>query len=516
MVLMKKTHSKLFTDKVASSKKLAKIIHFVGNIQYLAAVKKASPAELGIYTRENLINLGATFIKIGQLLSTRNDIFDPNFTKELSSLQDKVPAFNIEMYKEQLKDILQEFDETPIASASIGQVHRGVLKSGEVVAVKLKRPNIETEIQTDFQMLLGLISILRRFSDQRELYELETVFKQYKTLLNEEIDFKREVGNMTDFKSMFQGETSKWITIPKSYVEQSSDDIIIMEYLPAVKINDIDMLNQLKFNKTKIAEKLVECYIRQVVDYGKVHIDPHPGNVGITTQGKIVFYDYGMVTNIDERLMDKFRELLIAVSEKDTDMIANIMVEADIVSIEPENMVYLRSFVVSFLSYIEDVDVTYFKENFIDKISGNDLPFLINSNFLLLLRGLTILEGVCKTLDADFNYKKVIDPYINNAFTIDIAYLEKRALKDIESMQQMSFSRVVNSNKRNDIDKELLEKRLNELALAREKQKSQQTASNMLVLGLLSAIGFGGTFIVDNHIAQIGMAAVTILTLYSK
>lgn len=498
-----------------SSKKLGRILRFAGQLQYLIVVKKASSAELGSFTRDNLADLGATFIKIGQLLSTRSDILGVEFTKQLATLQDKVPPFEITIYRDLITNTFAEFDMTPIAAASIGQVHKGTLKSGEVVAVKLKRPNIEQDIKTDFQMLLGFIALLRKLSDQRELYELETVFKQYKTLINEEIDFGREIQNMMEFKEMFVDESRAWIKIPKAFPQESNNDMIIMEYLPTIKINDFDTLNKLKFNKTKIAEKLVECYIKQIVEHCKVHIDPHPGNVGITTNGRIVFYDYGMVTTINPRLREKLQELLVAVTEKDTDKIAMIMVEGEIVTIEPENMVYLRSFVLSFLNYLEDVDVNYFKENFIDKISTDTLPFLINSNFLLLLRGLTILEGVCKGLDPGFNYNKVIDPYIAAGLPIDINYLERRALKDIESIQNMSFSKVVTDTKRNDIDKAILEKRLKDISTARDKQQSRQMLSNMLLIGLLVSFGLGET-LVDNWITQLGIMGITFLSLYNK
>jgi predicted unusual protein kinase regulating ubiquinone biosynthesis (AarF/ABC1/UbiB family) len=363
---------------------------------------------------------------------------------------------------------------------------------------------------------MGLIALLRKFGDRRELFELETIFKQYEILLNEEIDFKRETKNMLDFRKIFNNsDDSRWIKIPFAYSEISSNDIIVMEYLPAIKINDIEALDRLKFDKSKIAQKLVESYIKQIVEYGKVHIDPHPGNVGITNSGKIVFYDYGMVTDINPVLMDKFQDLLVAVSEKDTDAIANLMVDADIVYVEPQNMIYLKSFVLSFLNYIEKIDVAYFKENFIDKISSNDLPFLINSNFLLILRGLTILEGVCKNLDPTFNYKAIIDPYISESFPIDIMYLEKRALKDIESIQKMNLTQVLSDNQKNDIDKELLEKRIKDITSAREKEQSKQVVSNMLLVTLLFSVGLGGT-VMDNPVIQLGLIGITFLSLYNK
>jgi predicted unusual protein kinase regulating ubiquinone biosynthesis (AarF/ABC1/UbiB family) len=516
---MNKTNIKIKTQVsqyIDSSKKLGKILKFASQFQYLNVVKKATPEELGIFTRDNLAFLGSTFIKIGQLLSTRSDVFDKRFTSQLTTLQDNVPPFDISIYRDDLTKLLNDFDEQPIASASIGQVHKGVLKTGEIVAIKLKRPDIEKDIQTDFQMLLGLIAVLRKFGDRRELYELETIFKQYEVLLNEEIDFKREITNMQKFKTMFSSnQDTKWISVPTSYSSSSSNDIIVMEYLPAIKINDLEKIDSMNFDRKIIAEKLVESFIKQIVEYGKVHIDPHPGNVGITSKGKIVFYDYGMICDISPTLMNKFQELLVAVSEKDSDLIAKVMVEADIVSLEPENMIYLKSFVLSFLNYIEKVDVSYFKENFIDKISNNDLPFIINSNFLLILRGLTILEGVCKTLDPEFNYKKVIDPYINRSFPIDILYFEKRALKDIESIQKLNINQVLSDNQKNDIDKELLEKRLRDISNQREQDKSKLYMTNMVIVSILLSVGLGET-IIDNSFLQIGLLGLTFLSLYSK
>jgi predicted unusual protein kinase regulating ubiquinone biosynthesis (AarF/ABC1/UbiB family) len=235
----------------------------------------------------------------------------------------------------------------------------------------------------------------------------------------------------------------------------------------------------------------------------------------MTTNGKIVFYDYGMVFNINPVLMSKFQELLIAVSEKDAGRIAELMVEGDIVTVEPENFIYLRSFVLSFLNYIENVNVTYIKENFIDKIGSKDLPFLVNSNFLLILRGLTILEGVCKTLDPDFSYKKVIDPYINQQIPIDITYLEKRALKDIQAIQKLSIGQVITDTQKSDIDKELLEKKVKDMSEAREREQSRQTMSNLVLVAMLVVFGWGES-VIDNVFLQTGMVMITFLSLYSK
>jgi predicted unusual protein kinase regulating ubiquinone biosynthesis (AarF/ABC1/UbiB family) len=513
---MYQKQSKRIGVTLESSKKLANVVKFAATFHYLQNIKKVSSKELGIFARENLSMMGATFIKIGQLLSSRTDIIDKDIATELSILQDNVPAFDVSIYKNELLSKTIEIDELPLASASIGQVHKGLLSTGEVVAVKLKRPGIEDEIKTDFQVLLGFLGFLRRYSAKRELYELETIFKQYNTLLYEEIDYVNEVKNMISFKQMFnENNTMKWLKVPETYIELSSNDIIVMEYVPSIKINDLNKLKDLKFNPTKIAAKLVECFIKQIVEYGQVHIDPHPGNVGITTSGKIVFYDYGMVTKINKVLISKFQDLLYAVSEKDCDKVARILVEADIVSVEPDNIIYLKSFVLSFFNYIEKVDITYFKENFIDKLNSTELPFLINSNFLLILRGLTILEGVCKTLDPDFNYVEVINEY-NKSFPLDIKYFEVRALQDIENLQQFRVPMAIDKSKRNEIDSELLERRLKDLSFAKKEIEQKQTYFNFLVVFLLCLLGLEGEGIQHNVFMQIGFVGITILSLYNK
>jgi predicted unusual protein kinase regulating ubiquinone biosynthesis (AarF/ABC1/UbiB family) len=499
-----------------STKKLLQIIKFAGTLQYLKDVKKQDARSLGKFTKDNLSTMGATFIKIGQLLSTRTDIISKEFALELSTLQDNVPPFCIDMYKDYLKEVLLDFEEKPIASASIGQVHKARLKTGELVAVKLKRPGIQEEIATDFQMLLGFIDVLRKVSDKRELYELETVFKQYYTLLYEEIDFKREVNNMDAFYKMFDNEENRsWIKIPKNFKDLSTDDIIVMEYLPSIKITNLERLDELKFNKSKIAQKLVECYLIQITEHGKVHIDPHPGNVGITENGKVVFYDYGMVSNINRVLIEKFQDLLFAVNEKDCEKIANVMVEANIVSIEPANMVYLKMFVLSFLNYLDTVDIEYFRENFVDKLNSSQLPFLINSNFLLLLRGLTILEGVCKTLDPKFNYSEVINEFTDR-FPFDIQYFEDRALKDIATLQQLRVPQTISKTKKTEIESELMEKQLSELSQAKRQMDNKQQYINMLVIFLMCVSGLEGDLIQHNVFLQFGIACITFLTIYSK
>jgi predicted unusual protein kinase regulating ubiquinone biosynthesis (AarF/ABC1/UbiB family) len=218
-----------------------------------------------------------------------------------------------------------------------------------------------------------------------------------------------------------------------------------------------------------------------------------------------------MVSKINANLRANFKNLLLAVSEKDADAIARIMIESDIVTVENDNVVFLKTFVLSFINYIETVNIENFQKNFVDKISSNDLPFLVNSNFLLILRGITILEGICKKLDPNFNYKKIIDPYIME-FPIDIEYYERRALKDIESLQKFSLPQALSTNQQNDIDKQLMEQKITKLQIEKE---NMQVKQNKFALLFMVSLVFS-TIGVNNEAVQMGIIAFSAYSMVNK
>lgn len=412
------------------SQKFGSILTSYIELEYLRRVKKIPNKEVGKWTKNKLISLGPTFIKIGQFMSTRTDIFGEEITNELKDLHDNVSPLNFKDVSKYIKpNIFQYVEETPIASASIGQVHRGKLITGEDIVLKIKRPNIEDQIIDDFQVLLFGLNILKTISEDRKIKEFEILFNEYFNLLKEEINFNLEANNMVKFKQNFSEK--KWINIPKVYPELSDEDLIVMDYVPSIKINDIEKIDELKFNKERIAQKLTELFIQQVVDFGLVHIDPHPGNVGITEQGKLVFYDFGMILQLDPNIKSLFKNFLIAVYDKDVDAIATIAVNMGLITVDRKDIPYLKTFLVSFLAYIESADIEKFAEIYLDKIRNTPTPFVISSKFVLLLRGISILEGICKRLDKDFNFRKTLDPYVDQ-FIIDVNYFEARAIHDLK------------------------------------------------------------------------------------
>lgn len=386
---------------------------------------------VGSITYNTLKNLGPTFVKVGQFISTRSDIFGKDFTDELKDLQDNVLPMSSQDIAHMKNEIIQNFEfinDTPIAAASIGQVHYGKLKNGKEVAVKFKRVNIEQTIKDDFNMLLSIIDFVKLFAINRQITEIEISLKQYYNLLKEEISFINEVQNMKTFRKQFGN--IKWIRVPKPFESICTNDIIVMEYVPSIKINNTHEIEIMNFNKILISEKLLECFFTQIIQYGFVHIDPHPGNVGISKDGKIVFYDYGMFVKLDGVMKDKLKTLFLAMYDRDVDEVCNLLIELEIITVEPSKKAYFKKFIASFIIYIDNLNVDDFKLSYLDKIDQSEMQFLISSKFLLLLRGITILEGVCKNLNPNFNYRDILDPYISD-FIIDINYIERRGEKDI-------------------------------------------------------------------------------------
>lgn len=393
---------------------------------------------VGKLAYDNLKDMGPTFVKIGQFMSTRSDIFGKDFTNELKRLQDNVTPMTSEDLAPMIAKLKDNFDiinETPLAAASIGQVHYGKLKDGREVAIKFKRRNIDTIIKSDFGMLLGVINFIKVFASHRQITEVEISLREYFSLLQEEINFANEVNNMKEFKNQFAG--TSWIKVPTPYEEYCCQDIIVMEYVPSVKVDDIDKLRSMKLNSSLIAEKMLQCFFTQVVQYGFVHIDPHPGNVGLTSTGKVVFYDYGMFVKLDGVMKDSLKTLFLAMYDRDVEDVCDILIDLKIIIVDPSKKAYFKKFIASFLSYLDNLDLDNFKLSYLDKIDQSEMQFLITSKFILVLRGISILEGICKQLNPNFNYREVLDPFINE-FILDISYLERRGSKDFARFTKAS------------------------------------------------------------------------------
>src|SRR6056300_1538937 len=365
-------------------------------------------AELGRWTKEELLELGPTFVKLGQIASTRGDLYPPEFTKELESLQDDVPPveFDTIVYY----DIFKEFDPVPFKSASIGQVHMAVLQNGQKVVVKLKRPGILDIMKEDTDTIRDIVHFLERVgidTGNSSGYVLE---ESIEYLLGE-ADYQQEIDNAVEFrKSMRDVE---WVKVPKVYKKYSNDEMIVMEYVPSTKLTEI---TDKKVNKKKICEALINSYVIQTMDNGLFHADPHPGNLGFSPNGKLVFYDFGLLVPLSEELRDGFTKLFGFIITRDTAGIVDTLVKLGVIVPTSSDVSDIEIFFENILRYLETLDGSGIVNDDLAAQLAIEKPFVVPSSFVYLAKAFSTLEGICLQLDPEFNYFTYLEPMIQQQF----------------------------------------------------------------------------------------------------
>ncbi|MDH7498689.1 MAG: AarF/UbiB family protein, partial [Syntrophomonadaceae bacterium] len=266
----------------------------------LNGVVSAAPEHL----RRTLEELGPTFVKLGQLLSTRPDLISREYIKELEKLQDHVPPFPYEQVRQVLAEEGVDVDlhfahlePEPFASASIGQVHEGVLRSGERVVVKVQRPGIQQVVETDLEILYELAQLAERRTGWGKLYRITDIVREFAQALRKEMDFAQEGRNADKFRRNFAG--SETVLIPRVFWHVTTPRVLVLEYVGGVKVSDVEALKAAGYDLTRVAAHVVEALFHQIYTHGFFHADPHPGNLAVTEGEKIIFYDFGQVGTID-------------------------------------------------------------------------------------------------------------------------------------------------------------------------------------------------------------------------
>jgi predicted unusual protein kinase regulating ubiquinone biosynthesis (AarF/ABC1/UbiB family) len=279
---------------------------------FTEAKKLERTERLANWLRLGLLRLGPTFIKIGQQFSTRVDVLSKPFITELEKLQDRVPPFPTSLAKQiveeelgrPLGDVYEEFADDALAAASLGQVHLAKLKkTGEQVIVKIQRPGLKEIFDIDLKNLRVIAQWLQKVDPKTDgaARDWVAIFDETARVLYDEVDYKNEAKNATEFAAQFAG--TDWIKIPKIYWDYTAQRTLCMEYSPAVKINDLEGIKKMGVDPDRMARLAVEAYLQQVLRFGFFHADPHPGNVAVDRGdpeglGRLVVYDYGMMGRI--------------------------------------------------------------------------------------------------------------------------------------------------------------------------------------------------------------------------
>ena len=385
-----------------------------------SARKEARLQKQAVWLRDSLINLGPTFIKIGQALGTRADLLPLPYVKELAVLQDQVPAFpTAEAFARieselgrSLHECYPEIDNEPIASASLGQVYRARLATGEEVAVKVQRPNLIERISVDVAILYRLVKLTNRFlPSANENADWEGMLHEFHSTIFEELDYVKEGRNADRFRYNFR--TWRAVHVPKIYWSHTSTRVLTLDFIRGTKVVDLEGLRARRISPVKVNRLLIRTYLKQLIDDGFFHADPHPGNLLLMDSGHLAFFDFGMVGRIPPKLQSQMIDAFFHVVSKDVHGLGQDIIDLDFLKpgVDPETVrpVVERLF-ESYLSLkLGDVN---FKELTYDLAEViYEYPFRLPANFTYVMRALMTLEGIAILTDPGFSFFETAKPY---------------------------------------------------------------------------------------------------------
>ncbi len=365
--------------------------------------------------------LGPTFIKLGQLLSTRPDVLSNEYIQEFSKLQDKVPPVSYEEINAQIQrelgypagELFAEFSTEPLAAASIAQVHRGKLRSGEDVVFKVRRPGIVKIVETDIDVLMGLAYLIEQHVPAIAHYDPIGLVKEFRRSIMRELNFTREGRTVDRFALNFADSTT--VHTPKVFWDYTGDIVLTLEYVEGIKISELEMLSAQGYDPKVIARRGADAFLKQVLDYGLFHADPHPGNVFILPDQVICMLDYGMVGRLGKDLKDQLIDLLQALLDRDVDrIIAQLLYSGELAdNSDVKNLRRdLHDFIEDYYDIVlQDIKVGKLLSEFIEILTQHRIHF--PADFMLLAKALVIMEGVGRQLDPDFNMISHMRPYVN-------------------------------------------------------------------------------------------------------
>ncbi|WP_101294571.1 ABC1 kinase family protein [Halegenticoccus soli] len=367
---------------------------------------------------DSLLTLGPTFIKLGQLLSTRPDVLPPEYVDVLSSLQDEVPPADwdearavLEAELGPVEETFDEFDPEAISGASLGQVYLAS-RDGERVAVKVRRPNIEELVEADLRVVRWSLPLVMRFIGEGRAFSLENLADEFAKTIRQEMDYDREGRMLKEIRENFEGNGS--IRIPRVVDECSGPRVLTMEYVPGVKITRVEQLDEMGVDRTDLAERLQRIYLQMIIDDGVFHADPHPGNLAVADDGSIIFYDFGMSGRVDSYIQGKIVDFYVAVANQDIDGILDALIEMGTLSPEADRRVMGEVMELAIADARgEDIE-QYRVQQIIEQVESTiyEFPLRLPRNLALVLRVATVVEGVCVTLDPDFDFIAVATSYL--------------------------------------------------------------------------------------------------------
>ena len=391
-----------------------------------------------------LEELGPTYIKIGQILSTRKDLLDQDIIDELSKLRDDTGKFPtgiaLEIFEEEIgqgvKQVFSHFNEEPIAAASIGQVYEATLNTGEEVIIKVQRPNIENTIKSDLEILKTIAVTLKDLKKDFKI-DLVEIIEEFETQLLRELDYTFEAISATKFRKMFKD--SDEVYIPEVYLEWCTKKVLVMEKVKGIKLSDIEKIKSLGWDAKNIANIGVRSFFVQILSDGFFHADPHPGNIFVIGKNKISYIDFGMIGIIDNKTLKMLNEISLAVVDKNVDKIIYLLLEMDALSSE-SNISGFRQDLLYLIHYYYDVPL--------EKISATEIlnevfrffrkyNVVLPNQLIILSKTVITLEGTARLLNPKFSLDSLSKEFLKHY------YKHKLKLKDLITDSRQNIEEVV-------------------------------------------------------------------------
>ena len=367
--------------------------------------------------------LGPTFIKLGQLLSTRADIIPAPFVQEFARLQDSVPSIPFQEIRSEIERELgtrieerfQVLEPEAIAAASIAQVHRARLVTGEEVVVKVRRPGVTEMVETDIDILMDLALLLERHLPGSDIYDPVGVVRQFAYTIRREMDLSREGHAIERIRDNFSGDATLYF--PRVYWEATAKSVLTIEYVRGIKVNDLAALDDAGLDRREIARRGAVTFLKMVLEHGFFHADPHPGNVLILPENVICLLDFGMVGRLDPVVKRYLTDVLGAVIKRDVDELVYTIIGAGELN-ETLNFGSLKKGLADFIDGfyeipLKEIEVGRMLLEFIDLISTYRIK--INPDLTLLVKVLVIIEGMGRELDPEFDMVGHLRPFLEKA-----------------------------------------------------------------------------------------------------
>ena len=375
--------------------------------------------------RMGLEELGPTFIKLGQLLSTRPDFIPPDYLYELAKLQDNVPPFPFAEVEEiflaetgqKPSELFYRFEEIPLAAASIGQVHRATLKDGQDVVVKVQRPDIEQVISVDLEILAHFASLMEMYVEEMQGHRPTTVVEEFARTLSNEIDYTVEISNIQRFTRQFEGNND--IYVPKVYRELSTERILTMENIKGIKASRIETLRQHGMDLPLVAKRGTKLIMEQIFVHGFFHADPHPGNIFILSDNVICFIDFGMVGRLSRKNREDFTDLLLNIISRNERKVTEgvLKLTNHTSTVDREALSRDLSAMLDRFLYLplKELEAGKIFQNLMELVSQHKIYF--KPNLYLMMKALSTVEGVGQKLDPDLELIRLAEPFMRKVKT---------------------------------------------------------------------------------------------------